>query len=71
LKSFLKEIMVLSKTCGRFRNRIFKRFEYVLIKLSFSKKKICLPLWKKFGNFPFCELAFLLFKEVKLLSLGG
>jgi hypothetical protein len=27
LKSFLKEIMVLSKTCVRFRNCIFKRFE--------------------------------------------
>ena len=27
LKSFPKRIMVLSKTCVRFRNRIFKRFE--------------------------------------------
>jgi hypothetical protein len=27
-----KEIMVLSKTCVRFQNRIFKKFEYVLIK---------------------------------------
>jgi hypothetical protein len=27
LKSFPKGIMVLSKTCIRFRNRIFKRFE--------------------------------------------
>ena len=26
-KVFLEEIMVLSKTCVRFRNRIFKRFE--------------------------------------------
>ena len=29
LKSFPKRIMVLSKTCVRFRNRIFKRFEWV------------------------------------------
>ena len=54
-KFFLQEIMVLSKTCVRFRNRIFKRFEWVLIKLSFFPwllgKKICSPLWKKFGDF--------------------
>jgi hypothetical protein len=61
-KVSLKEVMVLSKTCVRFRNRIFKRFEWVLIKLSFFPwllgKKICSPLWKKFGDFSILGIDF-------------
>ena len=62
LKSFLKEIMALSKTCVRFRNRIFKRFEWVLIKLFFIRDcwvkdlfAIMEKVWKRFhfGNWPF------------------
>ena len=63
LKSFPKGIMVLSKTCIRFRNRIFKKIWISLIKLSFScdllgKRFSIRRYGKKFGNFPFWALTF-------------
>jgi len=55
LKSFLRNdiIMVLSKTCVRFRNRIFKRFEWVydqiiFFPVTFGWKDLSSPLWTKF-----------------------
>ncbi len=47
-----------------------KRFEWVLIKLSFSKRFVR-RYGKSLKTFPFWELTFSLFKKVKLLSLGG
>ena len=74
-KVFLQEIMVLSKTCVRFRNRIFKRFEWVLIKLSFSLdcwvKDFVRHYGKSLKTFPFWALTFFLFRKVKLRNLEG
>jgi len=52
-KVFFWEVMVLSKTCVRFRNRIFKRFEWVydqiiFFPVTFWVKDFSSPLWKKF-----------------------
>jgi len=73
-KVFLKEIMVLSKTCVRFWNRIFKRFEWISDQIIFLPwllgKKICSPLWKEFENFSILGVDFFLFKKVKLLYFG-
>ena len=67
LKSFPKGIMVLSKTCVRFRNRIFKKFEWVYDQIIFFScdfwvKDFSSPLRKKFlKTFPFWVLTFFLF----------
>ncbi len=62
LKSFLKEIMVLSKTCVSFRNRIFKRFEWIVIKSFLSHRMLGGGFIRHYGEslktFPFWKLTF-------------
>ncbi len=67
--------MVLSKTCVRFRNRIFKSFWISFDQIIFFPwllgKRFVHHYGKSLKTFPFWELTFFLFKKVKLLNLGG
>ena len=66
-KVFLQEIMVLSKTCVRFRNRIFKRFERAYDQIIFFPitlgRRFHSPLWKKFEKFSILGVNFLFVSE--------
>jgi len=71
LKSFLRNdiIMVLSKTCVRFRNRIFKKVwmslwsNYLFPCGFFWVKDFSSPLWKEFENFSVLGVDFLFVLE--------